>query len=267
MGKILELQSFFTAGACAAETALVANIGDSLVVKNGKEGSAIKNLAMWGHISAGAGTMQVLSPLLHDSTRAWRFRITALDPENVIPHGLALPLHAQDPLTASCLLVGGAATPQILSMLNYYEDFENVQANLITYESLLARIKQLTTVEATITATVLGQYSGAQLITAVTDLLHANTEYAIIGAQVGANCGSLVITAPDFANMRVGIPGNAADKEMTANFFANIARHTGLPVVPVFNSANDGNIWISITQSVLATVVPFNLILAELNPA
>lgn len=265
MGKILELQSFMVNNACAAETALAALLGDSLIVKNGKEGSAIKCVAMWPHISAGVGAMQVVSPLQHDSTRAFRFRVAALDPENQIPIGMSLPLSAQENLTVSALLVGGAATPQILSMLNYYEDFAEVQANLITEDELMSRVKTLTTVEATVTSTVLGQYSGAVLITAVSDLLHANVEYAILGATIGANCGSLVITAPDFANFRIGIPGNAADRGLTNNFFLNLAKRTGLPLIPVFNSANNGNIWVSITQSVLATVVPFSLILAELT--
>ena len=265
MGKIMEIQTFRGVNINVAGNALAAVPGDSLIVKNAKEGSRIRCIAMWGKLQLAAGYIGVLSPLLHDSTRGFRTRCQVNTPDNQIPYGVSIPLHPQDNLTVQALCVDAAADEEYVSMLNYYDDFPNVAANLIGSEALKSRIKNITTVEDTSGATAINSYSGNRVINVASDLLHANTEYALLGFEVGILCHAITVIAPDFANFRVGCPGNIVDSQLTQNWFKDLAEANGIDCIPVFNTANKGNIIIQVVQDENAVVVPFSLVLAELH--
>ena len=104
-----------------------------------------------------------------------------------------------------------------------------------------------------------------RLITAGSDLLKANTDYAVLGATCTVLAGALGIRSADFGNVRIAIPASPLQPDMCANYFPYLSDSIGMPAIPVFNSGNKGNIIVDAFQDENTTVVPFSLILAELD--
>ena len=158
--------------------------GDSLIVKNGKEGSKIRCIALWreqNEVTIGFG--QLLSPLLHDSTRGFRYSANINTPHNVLPLGLSLELQAQDLLSfprRDSVAGEGVNT----HMLNFYDDFGTVDAHLITLAELKSRLKMLTTISNTITPIAEQVYSAPQLITAGSNLLMLTPNMRYLGQKL-----------------------------------------------------------------------------------
>ena len=267
MGKILELQSFFINGASGAGIyAPMAGVGtDSLQVKAAKSDSKIRCIAMWSQNETTLGKHEILSPMLHDSTRGYRYNVNINDPVNVIPKGCSIPLTAGDTLTvAETASVAGEGN--LLHMLNLYDDLGSSEANLIKFDELKTRQVALTTIDNTITPAAEQVYSAPQLINAGSDLLHPGTEYALLGASVAVTNGALCITAPDFGNFRIGLPANVLGKLNNSSFFVDLAQNLDEACIPVINSDNKGNIIITIIQAMAAlTATPFHLYLAQLS--
>jgi len=138
-------------------------------------------------------------------------------------------------------------------------------AKLIDLAELDSRMVEYVTVEDTTTATVAAAYSGARVLTAASDLLVANTDFAILGAHIGATCQVLTVRGIDLGNLRVGIPGMAGRPDLTARWFPFLTEEFGLPLIPVFNTANKNNVFIENVQDQALGAVPFALVLARLS--
>jgi hypothetical protein len=148
-----------------------------------------------------------------------------------------------------------------------YEDQPGIAGRFIGPSDLASRGVAVLTVEDSITPTSSVTYSGARAINAGSDLLRANTDYAILGASLGVVCAVLGIKGPDTGNARVGIPGSTTNVPQTASWFELLSLQWGVGLIPVFNSANKGNILIDVLQDQAAAVVPFSLNLVQLAPA
>lgn len=260
----LDLQSY-TATAPGAGAAMAAVTGDSLFIRAARSGSDILNVQNWTKAQA-VGTTTLLCTSGHDMVRNWRARNLANQVDGKVPVHFPLHFKPQDALTINQVGSAVAADVELFHMLNWYEDLPGVEANLINVAELRHRGELLHTVENTTTATAGGAYSGSQTIVAAQDQFKADREYAILGAHIGAVCGALCIQAVDFGNLRVGIPGLSGDAQHTANFFPNISDQTGVPCIPVFNSANRNNVFITNVQDENLTAVPYSLILCLLAP-
>jgi hypothetical protein len=122
-----------------------------------------------------------------------------------------------------------------------------------------SRTHKMTTVESSIAGVATGQYS-AEAITSDSDLLQANTDYAVLGMSSRTAAHNLTIQAPDFGNIRVGCPGFLRP-EFTSQWFMLLSRVHNLPLVPVFNSGNKAqiNIGFSGDENAAATLVTLYL--------
>ncbi len=240
MPKFLQVLTGFATAPSTTQTALTMGAGDSLQVKGNKENSPVKLIAAWADNQT-AGYVRVRSTRMHDAAQGIRLRSVASDAENLIPQCGIQRLFQGDVLIAD---ISGSATAgdiETAAMLLYYEDLTGSDANLITYDELLKRGINQIGIENTLALGTGGGYSGSEAINAEYDLLKANTWYALAGYLTDTECATLGWTGPDWANGRVGGPGNETEKEMTANWFARLARDTALPVIPVMNGSNKGN--------------------------
>jgi hypothetical protein len=264
-GSAIDTVTFSATAPGAAGAAAAAVAGDSAAIRNTpiEQKPFIMQLWVKSQVSAFA---QVTHPSGHDQVRDIRVRHVAATPLPMFAHGYPEPVEPQENLTVT--LAGSAVAGQVelITAMVYYPELPGVMAKLIDTNSLSSRMVQLVTVEDTTTATASGAYSGARALNAASDLLIANTDYAIVGAHIGGICGALTIRGVDSGNLRIPIPGMPGRPDLTAWWFALLSEEFGIPCIPVFNSANKAGIFIeNITDQALAAV-PFSLLMAQLAP-
>lgn len=240
--------------------------GDSLTIKNGKEGTKIQLLDIITKNQT-AGYHQITSPLLHDSTRGIRaLAKDGVSQSSIQPLAPQL-LYPQDTLTVTITGSNTALDDELGSMLIMYEDLPGVNQNLINVDELLSRMKNLVTINATITMTNGGAYEGAESIISESDLLHANTPYAILGMQSSVLGLIGTIKGPDTSNMRIGVPAEPTKEDIMQDYFVRLSQKHNTPLIPVIDSANRASTFFEGVQDEDATDLVVNWVLAELNPS
>lgn len=238
--------------------------GDSLTVKNSRDGARILTVGQL-MLNQTAGFQQIVHPSGHDTTRGYRQRANNILSHSGMPFGFAMPLQAQELLA---ITVAGSATAGDVEqggLLIFYEDSPFINANLITLDTLKSRTQDITTVAQSITTTAGPGWTGSAAINAQSDLLRANTDYAILGLLTSTRALAVGVRAPDFGGQRVGIPCEPSMPEVCQNWFPMLAKETGLPLIPVFNSANRANVLIDAAVDENAAAQSVSLILAQLK--
>lgn len=265
MGRLLEMISGFVTAPSTTNTALTMGSGSSAQVRSAKPGTTIKLLAAWTDQQT-AGYLRVRSSRLHDAAQGIRLYSVASDVENLLPYGSNQRLYPGDNLSID--LTGSATAGDIESacLLMYYDDIEGSAANLITYADMMKRAVNFVSVENTLALGTAGGFSGEEAINAEYDLLKANTEYALAGYTVSAECAAVGWRGIDTANTRVGGPGNETEKEQTANWFAYLARRFDMALIPVFNANNKSGILIDGVQDENGADPLVNSLFVELGP-
>ena len=244
--------------------AATAVAGDSLQVKNFDKAKMAYLLQVWSDHQA-AGTLQIRSPLLHDQQRGIRIDTVAGVPNPYLPEGTKQRLYPQDNLIVEFSGSATAGDVEQVALLLFYQEVDGSQGRFIDEATLDKRMVQLVTVENTITTAAGPGYTGAEAINAESDLLIANTDYAILGYLVDTECCSVCWRGPDSGNVRIAGPGNAADRELTRSWFRTLTRYNGMPLIPVFNSANKGATFVEAVQDENAAATTLTTILAQLN--
>lgn len=265
MGLAMELISGRATAPGATLTALTMAAGNSLTVRNATPNSQISLLNMWAENNA-AGIFRVRSPKLHDNVQGIRYRVDATDPVPLMPLGAMQKLWPQDTLIAE--ISGSATGGQIEQgqLLVWYADLPGSNSRLAQWTAIQPRVVNFLTVEVAITPGAAGGYSGQVAINSTFDLLQANTDYAILGGMVDVRCAAVRITGPDFANFGVGFPGFMPDRNFPARFFYELNWQTGLPTIPIFNSANKNGTLVDIVQDQTGNAVNVTLELVQLAP-
>jgi hypothetical protein len=259
----LDLVSFFVVAPGAGPTACAVVPGDPAAVRNGADGSKILLLAAWSKAQA-VGFSQVLFPGGHDLVRNLRWRNLANQSDGKLAFGFPQLMRAQDPFTVSESGSAVAGDVELVHALLWYENLPGVSGRLLSSADVQSKAVNLVTIEDTTTATVQAAYSGARALNAASALLKANTDYAVLGATVGAPCGTLTVRGTDSGNLRCGIPGLSQDSFWTDNWFAILADWYGIACIPVFNSANSSAIFVENVQDENLVSVPFSLNLVQL---
>lgn len=244
---------------------MAAVAGDSAVIRNSSRSSLVLCLAAWTNAQA-VGLTQLLWPSGHDLVRGARNRNLALDPTNKVPLGMPYRFRPQDPLTVTQVGSAVAGDIETFHMLMYYEDLPGTDAQMANMATVRRRGVSSLTIEDSSTATAGGAYSGSRALNAGSDLLKADTEYAVLGATVGANCGALCIRGVDTGSLRCAIPGLTLGNNWNANWFGMLSETHDLPCIPIINSSNRAGIFIDQVTNELLTAVPFSLNLVELAP-
>jgi len=254
----LRLLSYSATNPGAGGAAAAAFSGDSLTIENNQGEMRPVLLSAWGFNSAD-GFHQIAFPSGHDTTRGFRASVETNETDPIIPVGLNIPVTAQEQLSVT--IAGSGAAVEQGSALVFYPNLPGVQGRFIHSAEVDERMEKMTTITATITGSA-NAYT-EELITAESDLLLANRDYAVIGMRSTVNCLSMFIKGPDTGNVKVGCPGGEAVQFIDSRWFYKLSEETGLPTVPVINSGNRANTFIGIAQKG-ATDVPMSLILALL---
>lgn len=246
-------------------TALTMAAGNSLTVRNASLTSDVRLIQMWAENNA-AGVFRIRSPKLHDNVQGIRYRVTATDPNPLMPQGSWQKLTPQDTLIAE--ISGSAVGGQIEQgqALLWYADLPGSNARLANWSELSSRVVNYLTQEVAVTPGATGGYSGQVAINSTFDLLQANTDYAILGGMVDVRCAAVRIQGPDFANFGVGFSGGVTDRTISGRWFQVLNQQLGIPTIPVFNSANKNGTLVDIVQDQTGNAVNVSLILVQLAP-
>jgi hypothetical protein len=234
--------------------------GDSLTIKNGKGKICI--LASWASRQV-AGFSQLIFPSGHDTTRNYRAGCGIGKANFTLPLGMQIDVEAQELLAPTLAGSNVAADIELDSHLLYYADFPGISMRTLSPAQVESRLDRLTTIESSVASVATGQYF-TEAITADSDLLKANRDYAIIGCATRTAVHAVVIQAPDFGNVRVGCPGFLRP-EITSQWFMMLSRLHGLPLVPVFNTGNKGQVTLGACDDENAVATLTTLYLALLK--
>jgi len=247
-----------------AEVDLTVNTGNTFTVRNAAKDSKIYLIQAWA-LTQVVSRLRLRSPLMHDNVRGLSWRVDDLRPDAVIPCGAKARMYPQDAFNLQISGASVAGDVDIGAILLWYEDLPGVRARLETWEAIKDRVLSLVTVEQTLATTATGDYGGEEAINAENDLLHANTDYALLGYTTSERCGVIRWRGVDTGNLGVGGPGDNTKHELTSRWFKTLAEKTGLPCIPIFNSANKAGILVDACQDESGTDVIVASIFAELE--
>ena len=239
---------------------LTAPSGDSLSVRNFAPGSMawLQNIMRMG---ATAGFVQVRSPLLHDTTQG--IRITPAESPSVfaLPGAAQQSLQPQDALIVE--LSGGAAETDIAALTIYYQNLGGAAARLHSWGDIAGNIANIKPIRVAVTSSpTIGAWVDTPLTT-TENLLHANTDYAVLGYMTNVAFGVIGIKGIDTGNLRVCGPGSTQEFP-TTNYYKYMGEQSGLPYIPVFNAANAAATSASVAAATASVAGVVELICAEL---
>jgi hypothetical protein len=238
--------------------------GDSFQIRNMAPAVQALLLQMWSDNQV-AGITRLRSPKFHDNVDGIRYRsqIGVLDPQ--IPWGCPQALYPQDVLTGE--LSGSAVAGDIESVVLsiYYPDLPGTNARLQTWDFVKSKMRNLVGQRIAMTIGSTAGYNGARAINADTDLLKANTDYALLGATSDVETAAITVKGADTGNLRVAVPGENSLIHHVNYWFKRLAVAYNLPLIPIINSANKGGTQVEVVGDENGGTANVTLWLAELG--
>lgn len=245
---------------------LAAASGDSLQILAYQQGSRAWMLEAWGADSAHAADFSVHSPDLHDNNlgirSAYQAQPSVGKVQRFLPGVLRQQLYPTDTLIVQ---VNATATDNVgYNFLAYYEDLQGADANLMSWAEVDAAAVDMVGIFVNPTAGAAGDYGATRLLNQDDDRLIASKNYALLGAvsQIGAE--TLAITGPETSGRKIGLPLMVTEQD-PGQWFVDLANRYQLPLIPVFNANNKGNIQIQVADAAGATVPHVTLLFMELS--
>lgn len=249
----------------ATIAALTAVTGDSLIIPFFNESKKAWLIQCWNDVQV-AGTARVRSGKWHDDVQGLRFDTLISDTSPLLPRGVRQPIYSGDQLHVDLAGSAVAGDVEFVIMLLYFEELSAQHARLLTWDQYVARAGNLMTTENTIATGTTPAWLGTEAINVEIDQFHARSEYAILGYTVDTECSAVAWRGPDTANVRTGGPGLDTEREITANWFTDLARTTGLPLIPVFNGDNKAATVVEALQDENGADTTLTTICSELRP-
>jgi len=256
-------------GASLAATTIAP--GDTFQVKNTANNTPAWMLQFWAKNQA-AGEVRIRSPKMHDNVDNIRARVQSGLVDYLQPMGVKQRLFAQDVMVVE--LAGSAVGGQIedVCQLIYYEDLAGQAARLIDEAGLLSRMVlanggvNLLTVRLAITCSATAGYGGSRAINGDSDLLQANTDYAVLGMDSDLRVAAITMKGPDTGNLRVSVPGEIGKQHLFPEWFRRLSNNYKIPLIPVISSANKGATLIETVSDQAAGTANVRIYLAQLKP-
>jgi len=239
--------------------------GDPSSIRNFPQPNVARLMAAFYDDVTSPLTWRVRSPLLHDNVDGIQFDPGTAAPSILLPRGMQQPLQAQDTLTFE--FSTAASTGKALGALSiYYSQLPGVNARLYSPADIDPLIRNLKPVRVSIGsgANTAGQWLDT-VLTTTENLLHANTDYAVLGLAFSQAIACVAIKGPDTGNLRAGCPGGTNNPQ-GPEYFIRLSEEAGLPLIPVINAANAPSTFVSIVSSAATAAAGYvTVFLGELS--
>jgi hypothetical protein len=259
MGAAFETIAGYYSSPSSTYEPLTMATGDSLTVRNFPATNPAYLMAMLRGDTT-KGVTRVRSPLLHDNVKGIHVALA----ENPSNWGFPTPgvqqLKPQDTLILEA--TGNASGYDVGALSIYYTNLPGSAARLHNYGDFKGMIKNLVTVEVATTSTATPTAWTDTVITTTDNLLHANTDYAVIGLYCDVAISLVAFKGIDTGNLRMGASGRTSTFD-TSEYFVKLSERSGLPCIPVFNAANAPSTYVSTIDVGDATSSNVTLFLAE----
>jgi hypothetical protein len=268
MAAALQTVTFFkqnlTGGAFEA---LAPATGDSATFFNIPQDTGAYLAEIWGVDNASPCELSLTASRFHDQTFGIRLAVPSgallaptTRPSLLSPAGFDQPIYPSDVLS---IQANGTAADNVNCTLQlYYPNLPGVMPRLATSAFVRQNTRNIVGVRVSPTSGA-GTYGATVALNSVTNLLHADRDYALLGFTAQTPIASLVVAGIDTGNMRVGGPVLAAP-EHDAYMFADMADKYGQPLIPIINANNAGATTIAAAHTAAAAKV-VDVLLAELT--
>jgi hypothetical protein len=249
-----------TAGGTFADT-LTANNLDSLSVPSLQSGEG-KIIRMWGIDSASVAELALTSnrpETTHDPQFGIRFNIAPnvggsagspaavplLEPPNDIP------VFSGDTLTMT--VTSTASDAVVVSWLSEYQDLPGVSAKFTTLERAQSlRTSEIGVRVIPVASGTKGAYGTARALNADDTRWTGSRWYALLGFTVQIPVCTVSFRYSGWGNQRFGCPAGMPFLS-TDNFFSDMSRKYGEPLVPVFSGFDVGNVLVEVADDATST--------------
>lgn len=248
------------ASASPALTALTMAPGDTLTVRNFEAPAYAQLEQVFGN-AGHAFEWSVRSPFFYDNIRGFQGWSGELPLRKGLPWRPLQRLRSQDVLTAQ--VDGTASDVVLLAMQIYYSDIMGQSQSLASWGDIAARIVNVYGLEVDVTTNGTAGDWQDTVITTTVDQLKGNTDHAVLGYQVDSEVDVVGVKGQFSGSLRICGPG-ALDSKLTSDFFVQLSDAYGTPHIPVFNSADKGNTFVSTAHHAASATPKVVLMLAEL---
>lgn len=268
MPAALQVVNFFKQGLTGgAFEALAPGTGDSATFFNVPQGSNCFMGEIWAVDSANPMEVSLTASRFHDQSFGIRLACPSgavlaptTTPSLLSPAGFDQPIYPSDVLTVN--VNGTAADNANVTFVLYYPDLPGIQARFANSGYVKQHLKNLVGVRVSPTSGA-GNWGATVALNSVTNLLHANTDYAVLGFTSQTPSAALALQGIDTGNLRVGFPLTGNPKHDSYGF-SDLSDSYNTPLIPVINSNNAGAITIQAAHTTAAAKV-VDVLLAELD--
>jgi hypothetical protein len=222
---------------------------------------ATASLVTFDRSGATAGVYRVRSPLLYDNVKGIHIAEAAGKTIFNLQAPNVQPMYSQDTLIVEG--TGGGSEYEVVMMTRYYSNFQGSDMRLASWGTIMPLIVNLYQIQVATTSTSTPTAWTDTVVTTTENLLKANTDHAVLGYTVDTAISGVALKGADTSNFRFGGPGLTLSP-FTSNYFIRIGELTGLPAIPIFNSANVGNTFVSTIDAGSSTSSNVTLMIAQL---
>jgi len=279
LGNALEVLAFTGSGISNTFTTLTGVGSDSATIRNYRQGSGASLLQFWAG-SITAGETQILSPEMNDVKIGLRENFRPLDlsvfsgsgptvfnagvVSDYLLSGFPEPLSAQQALTIQ-MTTSGSDTSSGLGLLVYYNDIPGIQQSLISPSQVASQFVKNAALNINTAAGVQYSTTSAAFNATTTGNLVNNTNYALLGYTTSNDALVVGFKGPFSSNLHIGGPGDSFRTSRTSNYFVDLSLRYGMPLIPVFNSADLAGTFVETVPVGPSQATRVNLVLAQLR--
>lgn len=262
MGRALIVDAgICTVGTGPVLTAVTPNPTSSFTVRNAAFTAPITLLDVWRQ-SAHLGRVQISSPKLVPVSNGIRIQTPTGLADFLLPGPPYQSLVPQDSLNVQG--DGTAADTDMIAIQTYYQDLPGVEMTLKMPGDIAGVTDFLLGWPVAVTTSGTIGVALPTVITTTVDSSVANTWYAVLGYVTDIAIGCIGIQGVDTSQTFIGGPGDVAPR-YTRNYFADLSTRSGMPCIPLFNSANKANTNVVTVQNATSATPNITLILAQLS--
>lgn len=241
MGLAIDTVGFHATKATTGGTAATVSAGDSFTIRNFNSPATALLVNLFRHDQTGTqGFVQLKSPRLANSTTGIKVRALENPAVLMLPPASKQQLYSGDTLTVNISGTATATHTTAGAFQVYYTGLAGTAARLHNWADIEGNIANVFTQTVGVNATAVGTWKDV-LANATSDLMKADTTYALLGYAVDLAYCVVGIKAQETGTLRIVGPGTTKTGYTTA-YFVDQSQRLGMPYIPVCNANNRGNI-------------------------